>query len=199
MEDFESLLSFAEHLPEMPGHNSLPVTESLRGMRIRLAVEKAIHDNPGDEPTQIDAIATARCYFMGCGRAVDIVNSYVNGTIDVLETVRRIAEPIEHAYITADGGRRFVSEELCARSQRSYHEPEMALELWGPEEDLDELQARVTDPDGAPTVEANCGICTTPSSTPQGRLPGTMRAPSRSSWILSWRSRRGRILNFPPT
>lgn len=153
MEDFKSLFSLAEYLPEMPGNNSLPVTESLRDMRVRLAVEKSIHDNPGDESAQIDAIATARCYFRGCGRAVDIVNSYVNGTIDVRQTVRRIAEPIEYAYTTADGGRRFVSEELCARSQRSYHKPEMALELWGPEEDLNELQARMTDPDDAPTVE----------------------------------------------
>lgn len=137
----------------MPGHDTLPPTESLRSRRIRLTIEKAIADNPDDEPAQIDALAEARGYFRGRGRAVDIVKSYINGTIDVQEAVHRIAEPIEHAYVTANGGRLFVAEERCARSQRTYHNPEKALEMWGPEEDLDDLQARVTDPDNAPTLE----------------------------------------------
>lgn len=154
MENAESLFSHAEHMPEMPGHNSLLPTKALRSMRRRhLAAEKAMADNPDDEAAQIDAFAAVNGYAKGQGRAVDIISSYVNGTTDVQEAVRQIAEPIDHAYTTADGGRLFVKQERCARSQRGYHEPEGALEMWGPEEDLDELQARVTDPEGAPTVE----------------------------------------------
>lgn len=98
----------------MPGHESLPPTENPRFTRRRLAAEKAVADNPDDEAAQIDALAVARGYFIGHGRAVEIVNCYINGTIDAQEAVRRIAEPIEYAYTTADGGRLFVSAEKCA-------------------------------------------------------------------------------------
>ncbi|ROW03818.1 hypothetical protein VMCG_05360 [Cytospora schulzeri] len=147
------MIGFAHnHLSEMPGHNGLPATEDIRIMKMRLAVEKGISDNPDDESAQIDAVAEAQGYFRGSGETVDIVNSYISGTIDVQETVRRLAEPIEYSYVTADGGRLFVSEERSARFQRPYHEPDKAVELCGPEEDLDELQKRVTDPE-APSTE----------------------------------------------
>lgn len=153
MDSFDSLVSLGDTLSEMPGHTSLPITESWVPMRTRLAVEKALADNPDNEPAQIDAIAKHRNYFMGEGRAVGIVDAYMDGTIDLQETVRRIAEPIERAYTTADGGRLFVSEEEAARHQRTFHSPDKATEMWGPEEDLEEFKARVTDPDDAPSVE----------------------------------------------
>ncbi len=153
MESFESLGSLGEQLPEMPGHPSLAQTEDSNAIKRRLSIEKLIADNPDNEPAQIDAIAKASGYFMGCGRAVDIVDSYVNGRLDLQEAVRQIAEPIEHAYTTANGGRLFVAEEEVARNQRSFHSPDTALSMWGPEEDLEELQARVTDNEDAPTVE----------------------------------------------
>lgn len=153
MDSFNSLAALGDTLSAMPGHASLPITESHISTRTRLAIEKALEDNPDDEPAQIDEIAKIRCYFMGHGRVVGIVDAYMDGTIDVEETVRQIAEPIEHAYTTANGGRLFVSEERVARSQRQYHSPEKAFEMWGPEESIEEFQARVTDPDDAPSVE----------------------------------------------
>ncbi|KAL1876998.1 hypothetical protein Daus18300_002607 [Diaporthe australafricana] len=153
MESFDSLSALAGTLPAMPGHASLPATEHHISMRTRLAVEKAMADNPGDEPAQIDAIAKIRRYFMGQGRVVGIVDAYIDGATDVQETVRQIAEPIEYAYTTANGGRLFVSEEKLARHQRPFHSPDKAVEMWGPEENIDEFQARVTDPIDAPSVE----------------------------------------------
>ena len=153
MDSFDSLSALGDTLPEMPGHASLPITEHYISTRIRLAVEKALDDNPDNEPAQIDAIAQIRGYFQGCGRAVGIVHAYIDGATDLEETVRQIAEPIEHAYTTANGGRLFVSEEEAARQQRTYHSPEKALELWGPEENIDELKARVTGAADAPSVE----------------------------------------------
>lgn len=153
MDSFDSLGALGDTLSDLPGHASLPGTEPWESMRIRLAVEKTLADNPDNEPAQIDAMAKHRNYFMGEGRAVAIVDAYMDGTIDLQETVRLIAEPIERAYTTADGGRLFVSEEESARHQRTFHSPDEATEMWGPEEDLEEFKARVTDPDDAPSVE----------------------------------------------
>lgn len=97
MESFDSLSALVNTLPAMPGHASLPGTEHYISIRTRLAVEKAMADNPDNEPAQIDAIAKIRRYFMGQGRAVEIVDTYIDGAIDVQETVRQIAEPIEYA------------------------------------------------------------------------------------------------------
>jgi len=65
MDSFDSLSALANTLPAMPGHASLPPTEHFLRMRKRIAVEKAMEDNPDDKPAQIDAIAKIRCYFMG--------------------------------------------------------------------------------------------------------------------------------------
>lgn len=153
MDSFDSLVTLGDTLSEMPGHASLPITESWVPIGTRRALEKAYADNPDNEPAQIEAIAKLRNYFRGEGRAVGIVDAYMNGTIDLQETVRRIAEPIESAYTTANGGRLFVSEEEAARHQRTFHSPDKATEIWGPEEDIEEFEARVTDPDDAPSLE----------------------------------------------
>lgn len=153
MDSFYSLSALGDKLSAMPGHASLPRTEHYIRIRKRLAVEKAVEDNPDDEPAQIDAIAKIRCYFMGRGRAVGIVDSYMDGTTSLQESVRQITEPIEWAYTTADGGRLFVSEEKLARYQRKFHTGEKALEMWGPEENIEEFQARVTGPDDSPSLE----------------------------------------------
>lgn len=153
MDSFLSLSALGDKLSEMPGHASLPGTEHYIKTRARLAIEKAMTDNPDNEPAQIDAIAEIRRYFRGYGPVVEIVDTYIDGKIDVTETVRQIAEPIEHAYTTADGGRLFVSEEATARHQRKFWRSDKALEMWGPEENIEELQARVTDPIDAPSVE----------------------------------------------
>ncbi|KUI55237.1 hypothetical protein VP1G_02686 [Cytospora mali] len=212
MENSKSLSSLADHLSEMPGHHSLPRIENPRVMKKRLAIEKVIKDNPDDEAAQIEAIAKIRPYFMGHGRAVDIVNSYTNGTVDVQETVCRIAEPIERAYITANGGRLFVAEERIARTQRGYHSPEKALEMWGPEEDLDELQSRVTGPDDGPRVEGELwdlyytilhaakktpwrdesaqqklvDLVAALKARPDPDFPANMTIPLKNNWIYEW-------------
>ncbi|KUI67169.1 hypothetical protein VM1G_03562 [Cytospora mali] len=212
MENLESLSSLADHLSQMPGHHTLPRTENLRVMKKRLAIEKVINDNSDDEAAQIEAIAKIRPYFMGHGRAVDIVNSYINGTVDVQETVRQIAEPIEHAYTTANGGRLFVAEERVARTQRGYHSPEKALEMWGPEEDLDELQSRVTGPDDGPRVEGELwdlyytilhaakktpwreesaqqklvDLVAALKARPDPDFPANMTIPLEKNWIYEW-------------
>lgn len=153
MDSFNSLAALGDTLSDMPGHESLPVTESHISVWTRLAIERVLEDHPGDEPAQIDEIASIRHYFMGDGRAVELVDAYMDGTIDLGETVRQIAEPIERAYTTANGGRLFVSEEEVARNQRTFHSLEKGIEMWGPEEDIEEFRARVTDPADAPSVE----------------------------------------------
>lgn len=153
MDSFTSLAALGDTLSDMPGHESLPVTESHISVRTRLAIERVLEENPGDEPAQIDEIASIRHYFMGQGRAVGLVDAYLDGSVDVGETVRQIAEPIERAYTTANGGRLFVSEEEVARNQRTFHSPEKGIELWGPEENIEEFRARVTDPADAPSME----------------------------------------------
>lgn len=153
MDSFDSLSALGDKLTEMPGHASLPQTEHYIRMRKRLAVEKAMEDNFGDEPAQIDAIAKIRCYFMGQGRAVRIVEAYMDSTTSLQDAVRQIAEPIEWAYTTANGGRLFVSQERAARYQRKFHLPEKALEMWGPQESIEEFQARITGADDAPSLE----------------------------------------------
>lgn len=153
MDSFNSLAALGDTLSAMLGQESLPITEPHISTRTRLAIERALEDNPDDEPAQVDEIAKIRRYFMGDGRGVGMVDACMDGTIDVQETVRQIAEPIERAYSTADGGRLFVYEEEVARNQRTFHSPEKAIEMWGPEENIEKLQARVTDPADAPSVE----------------------------------------------
>ncbi|KAJ6465527.1 hypothetical protein C8R47DRAFT_48502 [Mycena vitilis] len=119
------------------------------------AVDEAIAAHPGDEPAQIDAVAAIRGYFRGGEDSVptQVLAAYMAGDTSVENAVRQLAKPIERAYSTGNGGRLLVSEEQGARNQRTYHAPAAALEMWGPEEDLDALQAAVTDADDAPTAE----------------------------------------------
>lgn len=112
-----------------------------------------------DDPAVIDKIAIIQNYFKGNGPTEQIVNSYADGTLQLSDAVRQLAEPIEHAYTTADGGRQLVVEEKSARYQRKVWNKhpsskyQSVLEAWGPEEDLEELEARVTDDKDAPTTE----------------------------------------------
>ncbi|KAJ6465550.1 hypothetical protein C8R47DRAFT_1155020 [Mycena vitilis] len=119
------------------------------------AVDEAIAAHRDDEPAQIDAIAAIRGYFRGDkdGIPTKVVDAYMAGDIPVEDAVRQLAKPIERAYSTGNGGRLLVAEEVGAREQRTYLAPAAALKMWGPEEDLDALQAAVTDADDAPTAE----------------------------------------------
>ncbi|KAJ7681962.1 hypothetical protein DFH06DRAFT_1387977 [Mycena polygramma] len=119
------------------------------------AVDEAIAAHPDDEPAQIDAIAAIRGYFRGDEDSIptQVVAAYMAGDTSVEDAVRQLSKPVERSYSTGNGGRLLLSEELTARNQRTYHAPAAALEMWGPEEDLDALQAAVTDADDAPTTE----------------------------------------------
>ncbi|KAG8664097.1 uncharacterized protein FPOAC1_014066 [Fusarium poae] len=99
---------------------------------------KAVADNDElDFGAKIDHLAKIRGWFSG---STAILDKYLNGTLDIAETVDIIARPIDEAYSTADFGRQYFEQEACARTQRGFHSPEKALELWGPEEDYTEPQ-----------------------------------------------------------
>ncbi|KAJ6557733.1 hypothetical protein B0H19DRAFT_1148435 [Mycena capillaripes] len=121
------------------------------------AVDATIAAHPGDERAQIDAIAEIRGYFRRGDTdnfPTTVVRTYMaDDSISLEEVVRLLAEPIERTYTTADGGRLLVSEEKVARHQRPPLTSAAALEMWGPEEDLEALAAAVTDANDVPTTE----------------------------------------------
>ncbi|KAJ7681983.1 hypothetical protein DFH06DRAFT_285073 [Mycena polygramma] len=119
-------------------------------------VDEAIAAHPDNEPAQIDAIAAIRGYFRGDENGIPskVVHAYMAGDVSLEDAVDQLAEPIEHTYSTGDGGRLLLETELAARVERRYEDdPAVALEKWGPEEDLEALQAAVTDAEDAPTTE----------------------------------------------
>ena len=225
MDSFESLASLGDQMSEMPGYQGLPETESYRHVRERQKTEQAIRDHEGDEAAQIEEIAKRRGYFRGTGPAVGIVDSYIRGDIDVHEAVRQIAEPIEYAYVTADGGRRFVHAEQVARRQRPYWSAEEAAERWGLEDDLDELQKRVSDSDDAPTVEGQLwdlyytilhaskkmpwrdeaaqqkllDLMAALKARPDPPFPANMSIPLKRSWIYTWSGLWSDMCMFGPS
>ncbi|KAM0499154.1 hypothetical protein ACHAP8_005865 [Fusarium lateritium] len=97
---------------------------------------KGIADNDKlDFGARIDQLAKVRGWFSG---STTILDQYLNGSLTVAETVDIIANPIDESYSTADFGRQYFEQEACARTQRGFHSPEKALELWGPEEEYPE-------------------------------------------------------------
>ncbi|KAI0161740.1 hypothetical protein GGR52DRAFT_138112 [Hypoxylon sp. FL1284] len=110
------------------------------------AEDKIIHDDKLDEPAKIDAFCRLRHWFCADTRIVD---AYMAGAVDLIATVAKVAEPIEHTYTTADQGRTRYKEEMLAREQRKYHSPEKALDM-GPEQDIPEPDP---DTEDLPTTE----------------------------------------------
>lgn len=98
-------------------------------------VEQLSQDLP-DESNQLDQTSPISASSDSYDDAATIINSYMQGSLTVDEAVRQLAEPVEHCYSTADDGRAFYREERVARSQRDYHEPAKAEELWGVEQDF---------------------------------------------------------------
>ncbi|CZS86122.1 unnamed protein product [Fusarium graminearum] len=86
---------------------------------------------------KINELAKIRKWFTS---ETPILDQYLGGSLILAETVDIVAKPIDASYSSADFGRKYYEEEMCARTQRGFHSPERALELWGPEEDYPEPQ-----------------------------------------------------------
>jgi hypothetical protein len=126
--------------PSQEKRNKAKYAEAVQSRRERELHEhetaKAIADKDElDFRTKIDQLAKFRRWFSG---DTPILNQFLEGTLTVAETVDIIAKPIDEAYSTADFGHQYLEQERCARTQRGFHSPEKALELWGPEEDYSE-------------------------------------------------------------
>lgn len=156
MDSFFSLANLGDSLSSLPGHSSLPATIPMYRVKQQATLAAITAKYAPDDMQQLDEIADVMHYFCGEGPAVGIIQAYLAAPEDsdparptasssslLQDTITRLAEPIEHAYTTANNGRLFLSEEKVARGQRKYWSPEEALKLWGPEMDLDELAARV--------------------------------------------------------
>ncbi|CAJ2511335.1 Uu.00g069600.m01.CDS01 [Anthostomella pinea] len=98
-------------------------------------VDLIVKDDQLDELAKIDAIADVRHNFKADTTAID---AYLAGHASVEATVAKLADPIDEAYSTANHGRQLHAAERSARNQRKYHDPEKALQMWGPEEDFPE-------------------------------------------------------------
>ncbi|KAK7756207.1 hypothetical protein SLS62_001800 [Diatrype stigma] len=109
------------------------------------AAEAIARDDTLDEPAKIDALAKCRNWFHGDTKVID---AYMAGEIDVAAAVAELAEPIDAEYSTADHGRALWRTERGARIQRTYHSPEKALELWGPQQDFPEPEGDEFDSPG---------------------------------------------------
>ncbi|KAI1645591.1 uncharacterized protein F4817DRAFT_170436 [Daldinia loculata] len=118
----------------------------IHALKVEEKVEAIVQDDTLDEPAKIDAIAELRNWFSGSTETID---AFLAGDIDTETAVTKLAAPIEKAFSTADYGRAYYYAEMTARNQRSFGNPEKALELWGPEEDWPEpsLPANETDID----------------------------------------------------
>lgn len=97
------------------------------------AAEKIDADVAMSDPAKIDCLAKARRWFDG---DTTLISTYLSGTLTGTEVADRMAAPIDETYSSADHGTRLYHEEIGARIQRTYHEPDKALEMWGPEEDI---------------------------------------------------------------
>lgn len=103
------------------------------------AIEAALKDCK-NEDEQIDAVAKIRGYFQPDDEGLPntTIRAYMSGTLEVEEAVNTLAIPIEKAYTSANNGREYWRQEKVARTQRGYHSPEKAAEMWGVEQDFEE-------------------------------------------------------------
>ncbi|RGP63924.1 hypothetical protein FSPOR_8251 [Fusarium sporotrichioides] len=131
--------------PSQEKRNKAKYAEAVKSRRERELHEhetaKAVADNDElDFRAKIDQLAKFRRWFSG---DTPILNQFLEGTLTVAEAVDIIAKPIDEAYSTADFGHQYLEQERCARTQRGFHSPEKALELWGPEEDYPEPEEKL--------------------------------------------------------
>ncbi|KAI1506744.1 hypothetical protein F5X99DRAFT_404101 [Biscogniauxia marginata] len=124
--------STSEGTPVPIGPDGLTPFERVEKQRAE-AVDRVAADDTLDEAAKIEAIAKIRGWFLGDTAAVD---AFLAGEADAAATVERLAAPIDEAYSTADHGVALYREEQVARTQRKYHSPVTALEMWGPEQDF---------------------------------------------------------------
>ncbi|KAI6764999.1 hypothetical protein HG531_012098 [Fusarium graminearum] len=108
-----------------------------RDLREHETAKAVADDDKLEFGSKIDEFAIIRKWFSGDTPTLD---QYLGGSLTISETVNIIANPIDASYTSADFGRKYYEEEMCARTQRGFHSPEKALELWGPEEDYPEPQ-----------------------------------------------------------
>ncbi|KAH7213272.1 uncharacterized protein BKA55DRAFT_585350 [Fusarium redolens] len=97
--------------------------------------EQIANDDSLNFAAKIDRLAEIRNWF--CADTT-IVDQYMAGELSTAEAVDVLAKPIDEAYSTANAGTEYFRQERVARQQRKYHNPEKALELWGPEQDWPE-------------------------------------------------------------
>ncbi|KAF4342039.1 hypothetical protein FBEOM_3970 [Fusarium beomiforme] len=93
------------------------------------------NDESLDFAAKIDRLAELRNWFCA---DTSVVDQYMSGELSTVDTVDILGKPIDEAYSTANAGTQYFREEKGARQQRKYHNPEKALELWGPEQDWPE-------------------------------------------------------------
>ncbi|KAF5549412.1 hypothetical protein FPHYL_9664 [Fusarium phyllophilum] len=116
-------------------------TEERRARRIEKETKendsaKAVaEDDILDFAAKIDRLAEIRNWF--CADTT-VVDQYMSDETSTAEEVDILAKPIDDAYSTANAGTEYFRQERVARIQRKYHNPEKALDLWGPEQDWPE-------------------------------------------------------------
>lgn len=93
------------------------------------------------EPEQIDAMAEKRGWFRGDPDEAmyPTIIAYMESSINLDSTVKRLVEPINREYSTANHGQAIRRAEETAAYQRKFHNAKEAEELWGvplPENEL---------------------------------------------------------------
>ena len=112
--------------PLLGRHDRQRVTANNKADRIN-------NDTSMSEPAKIDAVAAVRGWFSS---DTSVVDAYMADTLSASQAAAKLATPIDEAYSTANHGAALWEAERSARTQRKYHAPEKALEMWGPEEDF---------------------------------------------------------------
>ena len=120
---------------------------------------QAIIDITPSEVDQIDAIAEVRGWFRPEPdlNAYKSAKAYMNGTLDLPNTVSRLISPIDEAYSTANYGRAIHDAESTATNQRQYwaeeEGEEAAIERWGSPLRKDQLPELDEATEDEPTTE----------------------------------------------
>lgn len=187
----------------MSRRKKLMKSRQLRRQAEDEAAAKVDADGILSDAEKINALAEIRRWFRA---DTTLVDAYLAGTLTASEVAEQMARPIEETYSSADHGRRLYGEEMSARRQRTYHTPEKALEMWGPEEDIPEPEEWTAD---LPTTEGQLwelwygflhaarripytdtaqqekllGLLRTLKARPNPKPPTPMTIPLRRHWI----------------
>src|SRR5436190_22826792 len=105
----------------------LPAAGPLERKR-QLATQEIISTIP-NEPDQIDAIAAERGWLTDYSGVAtyQTVKAYMDGYLDLDSTVKKLVEPIDHEYRTADYGQAIRSSEEIAITQRKLYSSQRSI------------------------------------------------------------------------